>query len=170
MAKKDVIDEVIAIVKALKVNMDDYRPRKRGKATVYPIHDKVLKEIKQKLEPEVFRRKLGDYGVDYLKRASYSDGRIELAIEVDRWPRIDSWRKLADIRANDKVWIFVPDEERVRFFEDAIERIQDLLNSRREDETLGNFVTIMKTPDKFEVKEIIKVPKQAPEQKKQSSI
>ncbi len=88
-------------------------------------------------------------GVDFIGR-EYQDGRILLAVEVDTWrkPR-RSWLKLADLRAENKVWIHITDSKAAKVdFSDAINNLKDLLRVRQEDEKcFGNFIAILKTPE-----------------------
>lgn len=158
-AKRDLTDQVIAFLKDLKVDEKEFVSVKKGKKPV--IHDKILKAIKDEVEPTRFRMKLGEYGIDYVKREErdHTYGRIQLAVEVDRWAgaRV-SWLKLLDIRANNNIWIYVPDyEEATEDFKWAVNKIRELAKSRGDNETtVGRFVAVMKRPKKFLVEEIIK--------------
>lgn len=160
---KDILDEIVNLIKTMKVKEKEFKPLGIGKRA--PIHDRILMAIKKKLESR-YTEKLTEYGIDYVKREARDPkyGRIELEVEVDRLPwSYRSWKKLIDIRSDNNVWILVPDEKRVEDFEWAVDQIREIISSRGEDETtIGRFIAILKRPDKFKVEEIIKrKPKEA---------
>jgi len=156
--EKGVLDQVIELLKGMDTKPDEYRPPQKGKMP--PIHDRILREIKNRLEA-AFRPKFGAYGIDYIKREDRDReyGRIELAVEVDRWRgAIGSWRKLLDIRADNRLWVFVPDQDKIADFEWSLNKLKDLVESRGEGKApSGRFVAVMKRPTKFKVVEVVKI-------------
>jgi hypothetical protein len=65
------------------------------------------------------------------------------------WRARDSVMKLADIRANLKVWINISNKENSeKDFDRALKDIQTILKIRNETkETFGNFLVFLKTPN-----------------------
>lgn len=143
----------------LKITDADFR----GKVgTVKRAHKKVTDEILRiwrdtggfDKAKAAFTPKGGTYGIDILGR-DWERGRILLAVEVDTWFRAyGSWMKLADVRSENKVWIYLTNDRKAKEnFEEAITEINALLKARGEDKaTFGNFVTFMKTPSDFQTK------------------
>ena len=154
---KSLIDRVIELLRNMPTKPAEYKPSRKGKMP--SIHDKILREIKDELEPR-FRRTLAEYGIDYIKREDRDPeyGRIELAVEVDRWRgAFGSWKKLLDIRADNRVWIFIPDEDREDDFKWAVDKLRELIRSRGDDKELtGSFIAVFKRPTKFKVVNVIK--------------
>jgi len=158
---EDLINRVVELLKAADVKEEEYKPLGPGKKAI--IHDKILKMIQKKVEKR-YRPKLTAYNIDYVKREARDTdyGKIELAIEIDRDPYYveDSILKLLDIRADNRVWILVPDKELLEWygktekelFESCAEKIQELIESRGEKDIC--ITAIMKRPNKFEMKEI----------------
>lgn len=135
----------------------EYKPSRKGRMP--SIHDKILREIKDKLEPR-FRGTPTEYDIDYIKREDRDPeyGRIGLAVEVDRWrSAFRSWKKLLDIRADNRVWIFIPDEDGEDDFKWAVDKLRELVRSRGDDKELtGSFIAVFKRSTKFKVVDVIK--------------
>ena len=152
--KKETIQEIAELIKNLKVNVEDFQGKTGGKTKVHELVIETIAEKWQK-EKEMFLDKYGER-IDFVGREIDSrHGKIALAIEVDRWHRaIRSWTKLADIRAENKIWIFVTKDKRAKtYFNRAMKEIYRLLKFRNEDKsTFGKFATMLKTPTDFEMK------------------
>jgi hypothetical protein len=93
-------------------------------------------------------------GLDFVGR-DWGLGRILLAVEVDTEHLASgSWSKLADIRAENKVWIYLTKDEGMaeHNFEKSVNAIKLLLRNRNETRAyFGELIAILKTPTKFKV-------------------
>lgn len=150
----DITKGILEALEELEIKIEDFKVKIRGK---YAAHEKIIDEIRTKWRETdgfgkakaAFSPRGGTYGLDFLGR-DFERGRILLAVEVDTWwMTIGSWQKLADIRAENKVWVYVPrDEKAKQLFDDAIVEITDLLRSRGEKkQNFGNFCLFMKGID-----------------------
>lgn len=153
----EMLNKVIELLKTMETEQEDYKPRKKGRMP--PIHDEILKRIKENLESR-FRRTFAEYGIDYVKREDRDPehGRVELAVEVDRWRgAFGSWKKLLDIRANNRIWVFIPDDDREDDFQWSLGKLKELIESRGDDKAIsGPFVAVFKRPAKFRVEYVLK--------------
>ena len=152
--RKETIQEIAELIKNLKITVEDFRGKTGGKTKV---HELVIETIAEKWQREkgMFLPKYGER-IDFVGREKDPrHGKIALAIEVDRWYRaIASWTKLADIRAENKIWLFVSKDKKAKiFFNRAMKEINRLLKFRNEDKsTFGKFALMLKTPTDFEMK------------------
>jgi len=86
------------------------------------------------------------------------EGPILVAVEVDAgwWRVIESCVKLANIRAEYKIWIHVTNDGNAKEnFNRALNDIRKILTMRAETkENFGNFVAFLKTPKDLQMKTI----------------
>lgn len=94
---------------------------------------------------------LGDGEIVDVGKEGFPEGHILVAMEVDAgwWRALRSCVKLANTRAENKIWVHITDSEDAKEdFENALKDIQKLLKMRNETkESFGNFATFLKTPD-----------------------
>lgn len=152
----EMLNKVIELLKTMETKPEDYKPRERGRMP--PIHDEILKRIKENLESR-FRKTFAEYGIDYVKREDRDPeyGRIELAVEVDRWrSAFGSWKKLLDVRADNRIWVFIPDDDREDDFQWSLGKIKELIESRGDDKTIsGSFIAVFKRPTHFKAVNVL---------------
>lgn len=161
LKENSVLTGIKELLEKLEINEEDFK----GKSgAVKKAHKKVTDAILTAWRETngwgtakaAFTPKGGTYGIDVIGR-DWERGRIVLAVEVDTWFRAyGSWMKLADIRAANKIWVYLTNDKRAQEnFEEAISEINALLKARSEDKaTFGNFVAFMKTPHELQMKEI----------------
>jgi hypothetical protein len=155
---ENLIDEICALIEKLELKSEDFEKRDRTPGVKAPAHDKVVNAIRDFWEGKYpFIQEYSAHGIDYVGR-KLSQGPIELAVEVDEgwWRARDSVMKLADIRANLKVWINISNKENSeKDFDRALKDIQTILKIRNETkETFGNFLVFLKTPNPKDFKKI----------------
>jgi len=158
--ERNVIDEISELIKQLKISEEDFNGRTGG---TRPVHAMIINEIR-----EYWITNLGIYissptmyDIDFVGREKGEVGRIILASEIDLGSRRQrSWLKLADIRSENKIWIYItkhPVKRAEYRFKGALELIQELLKFREEDtSTFGRFAAIMKTPEIFQCKWLLR--------------
>lgn len=95
-----------------------------------------------------------ELGIDFIGK-EWGGGKILLAVEVDtRHQATGSWRKLSDIRTENRVWVYLTkaESEAERNFADAIELIKVFLRDRGETrDSYGELVAVLRTPSEFKV-------------------
>ncbi len=140
----EVTGEVEAVLKELKLTTADFEKKLA--------HGKVIEAISDYWEKKYTY--IEDYGfqdIDYLGKKELAEGPILLAFEVDTgwWRSIISCVKLANIRAENKIWVHATDSEKPQEdFQQGLKRIQKLLKIRNErKDTFGHFVAFLKTPN-----------------------
>jgi len=158
-SEKEIINDIEERLKKLDLKESDFQKEDKTPGVKAPGHDKVVNVIRDYWdEKHPFIPVYSAHGIDYVGRKT-SQGLIELAVEVDSssWRVRDSCMKLADIRAKDKIWIYVTNSETAEEnFEDALRDIDIILRIRNEPkETFGNFVAFLKTRNPKDFKKVI---------------
>jgi hypothetical protein len=158
LKENDILRNIKKLLEKLSIREKDFKEKV---GTVKQAHKKVTDEILKAWRESngfgkaraAFTPKGGTYGIDIVGR-DWERGKILLAVEVDTWFRpYHSWMKLSDIRSENKIWIYLTNDKKAQYnFNEAINEIKALLNSRGEDKTtFGNFVAFLKTPNDFQV-------------------
>ena len=147
-----VIDEIAELIEQLELSEGVFRSKIGG---VTSAHSMIINEIGKwwMAYKGMYLPKFTEYGIDFIGRENQY-GKIILSVEVDRGSRAQrSWSKLADIRSENKIWIYFtnhPKERAEERFKRALEKIREFLEYREEDvSTLGRFATFLKTPQIF---------------------
>lgn len=157
MGEEEFIEEIIDVIKKLELKEDDYRNTPHQKVVEH------LRDYWQKTRG-LFLERPGEMGLDFTG-SQKEHGKFKLAIEVDGGHKaFRSWRKLANIRAENKIWIYIPNILRIRAeegverrFKEAKKLIQDLLNFRGENvKDFGKFAILLKTPSTLKVEWVFK--------------
>lgn len=165
MVKSDVkserttmIDKILQLLKNLSWEDKDFK--RTPEATT--VHSKIIDEIGKWwcTERRLYTERFSQYGIDFVGREE-NFGRIMIATEVDRGHRAQrSWNKLADIRAENKIWIYVTDrpiKQAEHRFKVALDTIRRFLEFRGEDvSSFGKFAAILKTPKDFKIEWILR--------------
>lgn len=149
MTKNDWFDQILDVIKRVSITDEDLEKKGEINKTVTMAHEKITNALIGSTEFDPWSKR---YGIDFISRKRLAYGQMRLAVEVDTWWKPHgSWIKLADVRSENKVWVYITkDENAEKNFERGLKEIQRFLNSRNEkEETFGNFVAIMKTPTKF---------------------
>ena len=144
----DIISEIETLLEELSLEKADYRKKSTDPNSA---HGKIIEAFKEYwFSKYPYIEKYGLQNIDFLGKEVQPEGRILVAMEVDAgwWRAIRSCVKLANIRAKNKIWIYVTTEENAEEnFERALKDIQKLLRIRNETkESFGNFVAFLKTP------------------------
>jgi len=160
-----VLKGVIEVVQEIKLKEKDFKEKEvtPGKKTGFVrAHAIVVDAIKDAWDDTdgfgigvTYEFERLTHGIDFVGRDQ--SGKIAVAIEVDRWRRpTRSWIKLADVRSENKAWIFITDSKVAKKeFQGAIRQVRRLFKTRHEDiTTFGKFIAVLKTPEDFDIKEI----------------
>jgi len=155
--EKGPIDEIADFVKNLSLEPEVFK----GHAEATPVHSIIINEIGRKWNKDrgLYTEKFSQYGIDFVGREK-NFGKIILATEVDRGHSAQrSWNKLADIRSENKLWVYVtdkPDAQAERLFKSLLNNIRRFLEFRGEDvSSFGKFAAILKTPKDFKFEWIL---------------
>lgn len=153
MGEEDIIGEIEALLKKLDLKKSDFE-----KKTAHPKAIEAFNDFWFNKYPYIEKYSLQD--VDFVGRERQPEGRILVAMEVDVgwWRALRSCVKLANLRAENKIWIHITDSEDAKEdFQSALKDIQKLLKIRAETkESFGNFIGFLKTPNPkdFQMKRI----------------
>jgi len=147
--ESEILKAALDMLKKLKITNEQFRG---GRGGISPAHNAVVDAIGGWWEEtrSVYLERYGKY-IDFVGREK-EHGKIELAVEVDRGHKAQgSWDKLADINAENKMWIYLTDSQRAPArFDEALRMIKRYLLFRgAELARFGNFVVAMKTPTDF---------------------
>jgi len=152
MSKTETIDEIVNLIKNLILKNEDRKETS--------LHSMIINEVGKKWSKDkgLYTEKFSDYGIDFVGRQK-NYGKITLTMEVDQGHRAQrSWNKLADIRSENKMWVYVtekPTTQAERFFRTALNDIRRFVEFRGEDaSSFGKFVAILKTPESFKLESI----------------
>jgi len=153
----DIISEIKTLLKGLSLNEADYRKKSTDPGSA---HGKIIEKLKEYwFDKYPYIEKYGLQNIDFLGKEAQPEGHILVAVEVDAgwWRAIGSCVKLANIRAKNKIWIYVTAEENAEEnFKRALKDIQKLLKMRNETkESFGNFVAFLKTPKGLKMQRIL---------------
>jgi hypothetical protein len=151
MEKSEWLEKIINKIKDIVLESEDFKKKGISKKSVSLAHEKITDMLEELMEYDPWSKR---YGIDFINREERAYGKIRLAVEVDSWWRPHgSWMKLADIRAENKLWIYITNSpEADRFFENGLKELSRFLKSRKESkETFGNFIAIMKTLKDFKI-------------------
>lgn len=155
-----LIDTLKAVLENTVVSDEDFEGPAGG-AGGKEAHKKIVNAIKLwwlKTHPFVEGNTLG---LDFLGRVS-AGGEILLAVEVDttKQPML-SWMKLADIRADNKIWIYLPKPKSKKpndEFKLAVKiygsYLKDRFKGSKVKKICGQFIAFLKTPKIFKMKKI----------------
>ncbi len=144
-------EKIEEILKTINIEENDF---KKIKGTSQ-VHEKIIEAIEEewgKYRQPILKEK--KQFLDFVGRHQPQYGKIELVVEVDTWHKqLDSWRKLLDINAKKKIWIYLAKNPKKadENFEEALKEFRKLAKIRGED--MSNNVTIfMKVQGRQEVK------------------
>ena len=149
MKREEWLERIINEIKTVVLEDEDFKKKGVTKKSVLLAHEKITDMLEGLMEYDPWSKR---YGIDFINRKERAYGKIRLAVEVDSWWRPHgSWMKLADIRAENKLWIYITNSpEADRFFENSLKELDKFLKSRKESkETFGNFIAVMKTLKDF---------------------
>ncbi|MEM2819136.1 MAG: hypothetical protein QXK19_05340 [Nitrososphaerota archaeon] len=144
-------EKVEEVLKTMNIEEDDFK-RIKGASQV---HKKIIEAIEEewnKHRQAIYKEK--KQLLDFVGRQAPQYGKIELAVEVDTWHKpSDNWRKLLDICAKKKIWIYLArnPKEADDNFEEALKEFRKLAKIRGENES-NNVTMFMKVPRRQEVK------------------
>ncbi len=154
MENKEMIKEIVDLLKGLTLRNEDF---KGHTADATSVHFVIIKEVGKQwsIKTGVYTEKFTDFGIDFIGR-KMNYGKIILAMEVDQGHRGQrSWTKLADIRAEIKMWVYITDKPTMqaeRYFKLALDTINRFLKFRGEDQaSFGKFAAVLKTPEIFKI-------------------
>ncbi|MEM3952766.1 MAG: hypothetical protein QXP74_05095 [Nitrososphaerota archaeon] len=143
-------EKIEEILKTINIEENDF---KKIKGTSQ-VHEKIIEAIEEewgKYRQPIFKEK--KQLLDFVGRQTPQYGKIELVVEVDTWHKpSDNWRKLLDICAKKKVWIYLAKnpKEANENFEEALREFRKLAKIRGEDKS-NNVTIFMKVPGQQEV-------------------
>ncbi len=154
-AQADILDTLVCFLKQLEFPTGPLRSKAWG-AKLGIVHQKIRESLAKKASTFVDYPvlKYGQHDIDVLIRRRAGGDKILLAAEVDTGHLpYGNWVKLMDIRADNKMWIYITHYPQVKeLLKESNEKFQEILRWRNEDSSsLGKFVLVLKSPGAFEV-------------------
>lgn len=154
-AQADILDTLVGFLKQLELPPWPLRPKAQG-SKGGEAHQKVISALTEKASSflEKPHTRGGAHGIDIVLRQRGRWDSILLTAEVDRRNiTYGSWDKLLNIRAENKMWIYIAYTKKAKErFRESTAKFREYSVWRNEDSSsLGKFVLVLKSPEAFEV-------------------
>lgn len=156
-ARVDILADLVDFLKQLEVQKGDFAGKAKG-AEGKKAHQKAVEGLGEKAKIFLEHPLLG-YGAHdidvVLRRRGWWD-KVLFAAEVDtgHLPH-GNWVKLVDIRADNKMWVYLtdhPQAQATELFQEGVKQIREMLKYRDEDKlSFGKFVLVLKSLQAFKV-------------------